>query len=260
MSDNTKQVLSFAVELGDAMLRNGAEVYRIEDTVINILNAYDIDDCDVYVLSNGIFASANETTVHGSSIIRHVPLGPSHLGRIAALNQLARDVCEHKLSIDAGWQQLARCMAIPTYSKWVNTIFGGIGAAGFSYLFGGSVIDAIVSLFIGMLLNLFLTVLRKHKTSKFMVNILGSMFVTVLAILALLLPFTMHYDKVIIGGIMALVPGIALTTSIRDIFNGDYLSGAIHLIDALLTSFCIAVGVGVIITICKLFLGGILIL
>ena len=49
-------------------------------------------------------------------------------------------------------------------------------------------------------------------------------------------------DKVIIGAIMPLVPGIAFTTSIRDFYNGDYLSGTIHLIDALLTAICIAVG------------------
>ena len=55
----TKEVLTLAVEVGDALLRNGAEVYRVEDTVTHILNAYEIEDYDVYVLSNGIFASAN---------------------------------------------------------------------------------------------------------------------------------------------------------------------------------------------------------
>ena len=42
---------------------------------------------------------------------------------------------------------------------------------------------------------------------------------------------------------MPLVPGIVFTTSIRDFYNGDYLSGTIHLIDALLTALCIAVGI-----------------
>ena len=64
------------------------------------------------------------------------------------------------------------------------------------------------------------------------------------------------YDKTIIGSIMPLVPGIALTTSIRDFFNGDYLSGAIHMIDAILTAFCIAVGVGTVMTIYHLLMGG----
>ena len=55
---------------------------------------------------------------------------------------------------------------------------------------------------------------------------------------------------------MPLVPGIALTTSIRDFFNGDYLSGANHMIDAILTAFSIAVGVGAVITLYQLVTGG----
>jgi uncharacterized membrane protein YjjP (DUF1212 family) len=62
---------------------------------------------------------------------------------------------------------------------------------------------------------------------------------------------------VVIGSLMPIVPGIALTTSIRDIHNGDYLSGAIHLLDALLTALCIAVGISVPIIVLR-FLGGVL--
>ena len=42
----TKEILTLAVETGDALLRNGAEVYRVEDTVLHILKAYEITDCD----------------------------------------------------------------------------------------------------------------------------------------------------------------------------------------------------------------------
>jgi hypothetical protein len=95
----TKEILTLAVETGDALLRNGAEVYRVEDTVLHILKAYEITDCDVYVLSNGIFASANENKEDACSMIRHVPLGSTHLGRIAALNQLSREICSHECSL-----------------------------------------------------------------------------------------------------------------------------------------------------------------
>ncbi len=37
--DNTKEILTLAVEIGDAMLRCGAEIYRVEDSVIRILEA-----------------------------------------------------------------------------------------------------------------------------------------------------------------------------------------------------------------------------
>ena len=99
----TKEILTLAVETGDALLRNGAEVYRVEDTVLHILKAYEITDCDVYVLSNGIFASANENKEDACSMIRHVPLGSTHLGRIAALNQLSREICSHECSLRDAW-------------------------------------------------------------------------------------------------------------------------------------------------------------
>lgn len=253
----TKEVLALSVEIGDALLRNGAEVYRVEDTVMHILGAYEIEDYDVYVLSNGIFASANEDKDDACSMIRHVPLGSPHLGRIAALNQLSREICSHECSLIDAWNRLEECKSIPHNKQHVRLFFCGLGCSCFSYLFGGKILDAIVAFFIGILLQLFLDSLNTHKTSKFITNILGSAFVTLLALLILLPGVPIHYDKVIIGDIMPLVPGIALTTSIRDFFNGDYLSGAIHMIDAVLTAFCIAVGVGTIITIFRFMLGGI---
>ena len=119
----TKEILSLAVETGDALLRNGAEVYRVEDTVMHILKAYEIEEYDVYVLSNGIFASANENKDDACSMIRHVPLGQTHLGRIAALNQLSREICSHECSLKDAWTRLDECKAIPTCSKWTEVFF-----------------------------------------------------------------------------------------------------------------------------------------
>lgn len=56
----------------------------------------------------------------------------------------------------------------------------------------------------------------------------------------------LNMDKIIIGGLIILVPGIPFTTSIRDFFNGDYLSGTIRMIDALIVAVCMAIGVGVV--------------
>ena len=55
----------------------------------------------------------------------------------------------------------------------------------------------------------------------------------------------MDFNHIVIGSIIPLVPGVSLTTSVREFFNGDYVSGTIHLVDALLTAICIALGVGV---------------
>ena len=108
--DNTKEILTLAVEIGDAMLRCGAEIYRVEDSVIRILEAFGLDDFDAYVLSNGIFASANESREDACSVVRYVPLSATHLGKLAALNQLTRDICNHKCSVaEASNSGLCEC-------------------------------------------------------------------------------------------------------------------------------------------------------
>ena len=46
------------------------------------------------------------------------------------------------------------------------------------------------------------------------------------------------------GGIIIMVPGVAFTNAIRDMADGDYISGSVRMLDAILVFFCIAMGVG----------------
>ena len=240
---NTKEVLALAVELADVMLRNGAEIYRIEDTVIHILKAYNIESFDVYVLSNGIFASANEDKDDACSMIRHVPLGGVNLSKIAYLNQLTRDLCSHNCTIEEAWERIKIAKTLPKYSNKIQIFFCGLGSACYTFIFGGGWMDFGFSFIIGSLEQILLTYMDNHKVSRFLRNVFASMFVSFCSILVLFTGLPLLQDKIVIGAIMTLVPGITFTTSIRDFHNGDYLSGTIHLIDALLTALCIAVGI-----------------
>ena len=243
MMNNTRELLTLAVEIGDAMLRCGAEIYRVEDSVIRILDAFGLDDSDVYVLSNGIFASANEKQEDACSVIRHVPLSATHLGRLTALNQLTRDICSHRCTLEEAETRLEKCSQIPTSSDGACLAACGLGCASFTLLFGGHLLDAVYAFLIGVLEQLALFACTKRNISRFLKNVYVSLLVSVLSLPVALGWIPLLHDKVVIGAIMPLVPGIVFTTSIRDFYNGDYLSGTIHLIDALLTGLCIAVGV-----------------
>lgn len=239
----TKEILTLAVEVGDAMLRYGAEIYRVEDSVIHILEAYEVENFDVYVLSNGIFASANENREDACSMVRHVPLGSTDLGKVIALNQLTRDICTHSCSLIDAWERLEQCRQRGGYSRGLQLLVSGIGIGCFCYLFGGTLADCAAAVVTGCLLQLFLQFCTKRNISRFLKDVFGSMLVSFLALLCTAAQLPVHSDKIVIGSIMLLVPGIVFTTAIRDFYNGDYLSGTIHLIDALLTAACIAVGV-----------------
>jgi uncharacterized membrane protein YjjP (DUF1212 family) len=49
-------------------------------------------------------------------------------------------------------------------------------------------------------------------------------------------------DKIMIGDIMLLIPGIAMTNSIRNMLVGDTISGIMRLIESLLWAGALALG------------------
>ena len=99
---------------------------------------------------------------------------------------------------------------------------------------------------------------QKHTMSKIIINIVGGGFITILALIAsnINFPFAVSLDKVIIGSILPLVPGVAFTNAIRDIANSDFISGTVRIIDALLVFVYIAIGVGTVLSAYTSILGG----
>ena len=241
---NPESPLELSVLAGEILLYNGAEIFRVQETMERIAKAYRMDSFHVYVISNGIFACGTENGVVHTAEIRAVSLAPTHLGRIAAVNQLSREIEEGKYTVPHAFQRLEDIKALPFASKWFRLLACAVGSAGFCYLLGGTLWDSFASFFTGLLLYLFLLMKGTQKLSKIMTNILGSGLVTLCSVLLYMLGIGHHIDHMVIGSIIPLVPGVAFTTSIRDFFNGDYVSGAIRLIDALLIAACIALGVG----------------
>ena len=72
------------------------------------------------------------------------------------------------------------------------------------------------------------------------------------------LGFGDNMNHMIIGSIIPLVPGVPFTNGIRDIADGDYISGAVRLLDAMLVFLCVAIGVGVMFTVYRRLMGGVL--
>lgn len=240
-----QEKVALAVAIGEEMLKNGGEVYRVDDTVKRILSFYCFDDFNVFVISNGIFVTVDENGQCPLSCVRNVHTWITDLGKIADLNRLSRDICEAKCTVEEANNRLCEIKNRKSASTLLECVAAGVGCGAFCYLFGGNPLDMMVSLCIGCLIKLFLISATKQNISKFIGHIVGSVVVTILAVIVHGIIDLVLVDKVIIGSIMILVPGVALTTSIRDFFSGDYLSGSIHLIDALLTAVCIATGVGI---------------
>ncbi len=244
-----KRILQLAVEAGETLLVNGGEIFRVQDTMERVARALGARDFHAYVLTNGLFASIDGGQRMGSAV-RALSVGSMHLGRIMAVNALSRDIVEGKTGLEEAFQRLDEIRRMPYKSSWTRIAACGVGAGCFAYLFGGTPIDAMVGCAVGLLLEPLRLWLERVKTGKFISILLSSVWVALLSMVFVTalghLGVSASLDKAIIGGIIPLVPGIALTNGIRDIAGGDYLSGTIRAIDALLIGAAIALGVGLV--------------
>lgn len=254
----TASVLELSFLMGETLLENGAEISRVQETMERVAESYHIDSLNIYVLTNAIFATGVENGAEHSAKLKHVPSTSTHLGRICAVNQLSREIAQGLHTVEEAGAILADIRQMP-YAPLPQAVLAcAAGSAAFSYLFGGSWFDAIVAFFCGTALELYLCYAGRRKMSKFLTNLSASALVTFCGSVLFLLGLGNNMDKIIIGSIIRLVPGVALTTSIRDFFHGDYLSGAIRMLDAVLVGGCIAVGVGFVVRVLSILTGGML--
>lgn len=257
-----EQVARLAADAAQLLLENGGEIYRVQQTIEHIGKAYGEPHIQAYVVTNAVFVSLEREEGGSVNEMRYVRKRTVHLSRVIEVNALSRRIAEGGVSLEQAQQELERVRALPLSAEWLQILACGVGTACFAYLFGGTAWDAFAALWAGLLLQPFALFLGRHNADQFISNTLCAVLVATVSVaivqLLELAGVVCSLDKVIIGGIIPLVPGIALTNAIRDVANSDYVSGTIRAVEALLIGMSIALGVGFVLKLCALIPGVVL--
>ncbi len=239
-------MIKAATEVGFALLNNGAEISRVEQSVMFICKAYGIREVHVFALHSTLFVSITDENEEFSTKLRRTYTAGSNFDKVDKLNALSRRICEQKPSYDEIKKALCAIENTKPRSKRTLIFAAFITALFFSLFFGGNLPDALCSGVIGGLLELGILYLDRLEENGFVRSVLGAIFSTAMSKLAVVLGLATHFDMVNIGVLMLLVPGLALTIGMRDFLASDYVSGIAKLAEALMTATCIAIGVAVV--------------
>jgi len=243
------KVLRIASYAGKMILENGGETYRAEDMVSRICEAHETS-ADCFATLSGIIVSVTKDDVTLSNVIR-IKSRTVNLEKVHQINDLARDTKYYNCDDFMG--KLKNIDGISRYSIPFNLLAHAITAASFAVLFGGTLKDFWGTLPIGAAVYLLSYSFSKYELNGIFVNTLGGAISAFLAYYFYSIGFVENTDKAIIGSLMLLVPGLALTNGIRDIIAGDYMTGMARGTEALLVATSLAVGTGAAIS---LSLGG----
>ena len=233
-----EKVLETASLAGHILLENGAEIARVEETMERIARHYGVVDQNFFVLSNGIFTTGQA----GYAKVEFIPFKGAQLERVAAVNQISRDIEAGKWTVEQARERLLEIRASKPKPAWEQILGSAVGSAGFCMIFGGGLLDAAAAFVVGMLLWTFV-VFAGARMSKPIANIVGSALATLLCIVFERIGFGVSLGNMIVGSLIPLIPGVAFTNGIRDIADEDYIAGATRLLDAIMVFFCIAAGV-----------------
>lgn len=237
-----KQILRLALYAGEIMLKNGAETYRVEDTIIRICKSKNLNHISAFVTPTVIMIS--DDRFDGYSFIKSIKSRNTDLNKISMINDFSREFTLHNLDVKESLNELKKIDKAPSYKTITKMIWAGIASGMFATLFGGKASDFMVAFFISMIAMVSFEKLERLSETSFLANVAASFIIGILAIIVRRTGFGNSLDMVIVGSIMPLLPGVALTNGIRDFISGDLISGVSRVSEALITAISIAVGIG----------------
>ena len=240
--DKVKEALALAEAAGRILLESGAEIYRVEETVLSVCRAMGFGDSQVLAIPTGVFLTLrNADGPCGSTVVR-VSHRQLNLDRIREANDVARHLSE--LGPEAALARMEEIRHREPYPRWLLFLAAGLAAGSFTFIFGGGVPEALIAALAGWLCHLALRALGPLPHSPVLENLFGGLVIGLVSLGAVLLVGHGELEVIIAGAVMPLLPGLAMTVAIRDTMQGDLVSGVARLADVILTAACVAVGTG----------------
>ena len=239
---NDSDFLGELLNIGEMMLSNGAEVKRVEDTLSRLGHAYGAARMDVFVITSSIVVTMGMPDGRSVTQTRRITsAGQTDFSRLDALNALSRRYCLSPFPVSLIRAELERIgQAAPRPSRLF--LGGALAAGSLAVFYGGTLPDGLAAACFALLICFLQQRLPRFCNNKVIFNFLCSLLAGAAICLVCRVSPGLHADKIMIGDIMLLIPGLALTNAVRDVLVGDTISGMMRLTEAVLWAGALACG------------------
>ena len=238
------KLLDMVSEMGYRLMKSGAEIYRVEESIQRLLQAYGAPRGEVFAIPNCLMVSLTSPDGRPVTQIRRMPTHGTDIYLLEKYNGLCRRLCRETPAFEEALEQMEaitrthRVYSLPTQ---LAAHFLGCG---------------MFSLFYGMVIGLCMALMTRLGANLFFRTIAGGAASALAAVALTRLGVGQNQDLIIIGALMALVPGIAMTNAMRDIMAGDMVAGISKAAEALLIGAAIALGTALALGLTRMVTGG----
>ena len=237
-------LLELATTVAYRLAMSGAETFRVEDSVVLIMQAYGVE-AEAFAIPNCLHVSIETPDGIPMTRMRRIGYHGNDLDSVERYSNLSRRICKEKPDPKAAFQWLKEADAGKRQYGIPLLLAGNfLGACGYSVFFGGSFADSLWAGICGILVGVVSILMDRLKANAFFRTIIASFLMAVLAYTLSVFDIVKNPDTVIIGTLMILVPGLLFTNAIRDIIYGDTNSGLNRIVMVFMIAVAIALGTG----------------
>ncbi len=250
-------LLELSTEIGYRLLESGGEIYRVEESIRRLLEAYGPQSAEVFAIPNCIIACV--VTPEGRTVtrLRRMPSHGVDIDQLERYNALCRAACRDKPPIGELRARVdAAARAGRHYGLAALLLAHFCGTGFFSLFFGGSWRDALCAGVCGMAICLLQRFLARVGTNPFFKTLLCAALSALIALGLRGLGVGQDTALITIGALMVLVPGVAITNAMRELMGGDVVAGLSRVAEGVLIAVAIALGTGVAMSLSRL-IGGV---
>lgn len=242
------ETAEIAMKAGEILLSSGAEIYRVEETIIRICKSFDIK-CETVVLPTGIFLTAEDAALNTVSMTKRIKYRTVDLHKIELLNDFSRNLADGRTGCTEALEQLVSIGDTRSYAFILRLMASGIAGFVFTMLFRGSYFDGVASFAAGMLMAALKELIARFGFFQFFELFICGVASGFTGICAVIAFPSLDLYKIIIGTITIFLPGVAITNGIKDALHGDLISSLGRLGEAVFIVTAIGAGVGLAISI-----------
>ncbi len=236
-------MLDLVAEVARRVIENGGETYRAEQLLARTAGAAGMKSCHSFVTPTGIMASGDDADGQ-KSIVRRIERRGINLGEICRIESLVRNLESGSLPLDAFKTALRRETPPRRFTLAIRVLASSWIAACFALLFGGGSNEFGFALAIGPIITFSGILLDRAGIPPYFERMGNSALVVFLAMAAVAVRPGVDLGSLTSGPLMLLVPGIAITNSVRDTIEGDLVAGLSRGLEAFLLAAALAVGAG----------------
>ncbi|MEH7303788.1 threonine/serine exporter family protein [Neobacillus drentensis] len=246
--EQTYEIMEVCLLAGKIMLQCGGETYRVEDTMMRMAAAFGIEKTHSYVTPTGIIFSAEGTEPTKTKLIR-ISERSTDLKKVSMVNSISRRISSGEINLKEALEHLKEIDARNvTFPFRIQVAAASLASGCFMIMFEGGWNDFLPAMISGGMGYLSFVYFHRFVPIKFFSEFLASFVIGLLSFLFVQIGVGHQLDKIIIGSVMSLVPGLLVTNAIRDLMAGHLVSGLSKGAEAFLTAFAIGAGIAVVLS------------